>query len=164
MASQKTHTVKKRRRREGKTNYAKRLKLLQSRLPRFVVRVTNTQIIAQIIEYGENGDKVVAGVCGSDIKKLGWAHSRKNVPAGYLAGKALAKKLKEKKYSAKEFVLDTGLHTHRKGSRIYSVLKGFVDGGMNVPCDESVFPSEERLKGEHIQNSKVKEDMGKINI
>jgi large subunit ribosomal protein L18 len=38
-----------RRRREGKTNYYKRLKLIRSGKPRLVVRRTNKYIIAQIV-------------------------------------------------------------------------------------------------------------------
>ena len=48
-----------RRRREGKTDYRKRLKLLLSRKPRLVVRKSLNNIIAQIVEYDEKGDRVV---------------------------------------------------------------------------------------------------------
>lgn len=40
-----------RRRREGKTNYHKRLKLLKSKKPRLVVRKTLNHHIAQIVVY-----------------------------------------------------------------------------------------------------------------
>ena len=52
--------VKPRRRREGKTNYRKRLKLLRSRKVRVVIRksLKNTQI--QLIEYKEDGDNILA--------------------------------------------------------------------------------------------------------
>ena len=50
------------RKREGKTNYKKRLKLLQSRTTRLVIRKSNKHIIAQLTNYYPDGDKVVVGV------------------------------------------------------------------------------------------------------
>ena len=49
-----------------------------------------------------------------------------------------------------EAVLDIGLQTSSKGSRIYSVLKGVLDAGISVPHSDSVLPDEERIKGKHI--------------
>ncbi|HLC81226.1 MAG TPA: 50S ribosomal protein L18, partial [Candidatus Nanoarchaeia archaeon] len=48
MAGQKPRTVLYRRRRELKTDYHKRLKLLSSSKPRLVVRFTNRKIISQV--------------------------------------------------------------------------------------------------------------------
>ena len=47
------------RRRKGLTDYRKRLKLVKSGLPRFVVRKTNRYIIVQITESKAGGDKVL---------------------------------------------------------------------------------------------------------
>ena len=33
---------------------------------------------------------------------------------------------------------------------MYAALKGVIDSGMTVPHDPIVFPSDERIKGEHI--------------
>ena len=33
---------------------------------------------------------------------------------------------------------------------MFAALKGMVDGGLEVPHSEDIFPSEERLSGEHI--------------
>ena len=51
--------VKPRRRREGKTDYRKRLCLLRSGKTRLVVRksLKNTQI--QFVQYKEDGDKII---------------------------------------------------------------------------------------------------------
>ena len=54
------------------------------------------------------------------------------------------------KKEIKEAILDLGLYPSTKGSRIYACVKGVLDAGLNIPCDESIFPSEERIKGLHI--------------
>jgi len=50
-----------------------------------------------------------------------------------------------------EALVDIGITTSIKGSKIYSVVKGLRDGGLKIPADEKMFPSEERIKGEHIK-------------
>ena len=54
----KQRKIDKRRRREHKTNYTKRLILLKGKVPRLVVRKTNKYIILQIIESSHAQDKV----------------------------------------------------------------------------------------------------------
>ena len=48
-----------------------------------------------------------------------------------------------------------------KGGRIFSVVKGLIDGGLDIPANEVVFPSEERLSGEHLGDN-VKSMVEKI--
>ena len=50
--------------------------------------------------------------------------------------------------SEKEAVLDIGRHP--KSSRLFAALKGAVDAGLSVPHSEKVLPSDERIKGKHI--------------
>ena len=47
-----------RRKRKGKTNYKKRLKLLLSNKPRLVIRPFIKNIIAQIVEYHPNSIRI----------------------------------------------------------------------------------------------------------
>ena len=56
MASGSNYKVAFRRRREGKTDYAARAKLLHLDTPRLVVRVSNANVIVQVIEYASNGE------------------------------------------------------------------------------------------------------------
>jgi len=142
------YRVKFRRRREGKTNYRKRLKLLLSRKPRLVVRITNSKVIAQLVEYNPEGDRVVAAVDSSMLRSFGWKGDLNNTPAAYLTGLLIAKKALSKGIS--EAVLDIGLHSPTKGSRVFAVLRGAVEGGMEVPHSPEVFPDDSRIKGEHI--------------
>lgn len=145
----KQRTVRFRRKREGKTNYGKRLNLLLSNKPRVVVRRSLKNIIVQIIEYKESGDNVIVSVSSKELeKKYGWKTSKGNVPSAYLIGLLAGKKAVEK--GLKEAVLDTGFITSTKGSRVYAVLKGIVDGGLNVPHSKGILPSDDALKGSNI--------------
>ena len=61
-----------RRRREGRTDYRRRLQLLKSELPRAVVRKTNTGMVVQVYKYTDRGDEIVASAVANELKKLGW--------------------------------------------------------------------------------------------
>jgi len=148
MGSATRYTVRKRRRREGKTNFRRRLELLKGRQNRLVIRKTNKQIILQIVKYEPDGDKVLLTTKSAELKKLGWRYSCKSIPAAYLAGMLLAKNAKEHKVTGA--VLDLGLQTPIHGNKLFSALKGVIDGGLNVPATDSVFPSEDRITGKHI--------------
>jgi large subunit ribosomal protein L18 len=160
MATRKPKTVLYRRKREGKTSYPKRLRLIKSGKSRLVVRITNQRVIGQIIDFTEKGDKIIAGVDSSSLKKEGWEHGNKNIPAAYLTGLMLGKKAL--KNGCKEAILDTGFKSFLKSGKIAAFLKGVVDSGLNVPHgEEKVFPTEDRLTGKHI-NEKLSADVDKI--
>lgn len=140
--------TQKRRRRENKTDYKARRILLVSGLPRIVVRMTNKHFILQAVESHEAQDKVLATVTSKDLLKNGWSEEKKgslkSIPAGYLTGILMAKKLGKGKY-----IMDLGMARTGKGGRIFSVVAGLVEGGLDIPANEKVFPSEDRLMGEH---------------
>ena len=138
------------RKRVGKTNYRKRLRLLLAGKPRLVVRKSLKNMIAQIVQYNEDGDKVILSAHTSELKKYGYEGSKGNVPASYLVGLLVGGKAKKK--DIKELVLDIGLQNSIKGSRIYSVLKGCVDNGLNIPHSKEVLPKEDRINGKHIKD------------
>ncbi len=138
------------RKRQGKTDYRKRLKLLLADKPRLVVRKSLKNISAQIIEYGEKGDKVILSANSSELKKYGYQGSRGNLPASYLVGLLIGAKGKKKGVGG--LVLDIGLQKSIKGSRVYSVLKGCIDGGLDIPHSQDILPSEERITGKHIKD------------
>ncbi|MGC8628847.1 MAG: 50S ribosomal protein L18 [Candidatus Micrarchaeia archaeon] len=119
--------VKFKRRREGATDYYKRLALVKGGLYRVVVRKTNRRIIGQVIEYNPEGDKVIAGVDSSMLKKYGWP-SRANKATAYLTGMLLAKRFKENK----ECILDIGLNSSVKNSLPFVFAKGCADAGMKI--------------------------------
>ena len=149
MAKGPSYNVPYRRRREGKTNYHRRKRLLLSGLPRLVARKTNKHIIAQMITASIEGDKVIASAHSSELrKKYGWLGSLKNLPAAYLTG--LLAGFKAKKAGIEKAILDVGVKKPNPGSRIYAGLKGVLDAGVNIPHDPEVLPDESRLRGEHI--------------
>ncbi len=143
-----------RRKREGKTNYKKRLKLLQGGMLRLVIRRSSKNIITQIIEYNPKGDKVLVSASSKELEKFGWKCSRSNMPAAYLTGFLLGKKAMNKKFG--RIVLDLGLAKMIKGGRICAALKGCLDAGLDVICDQSILPPDERIRGKHISDYAIK--------
>ena len=142
------------RRSTGQTDYHRRLKLLRSGTPRAVVRITNTQVICQLISYQEDGDRIISAADGKSLRgKYAWPAkaSTKSVPAAYCTGYALAKQVQKSGHD--EAVLDIGLAASTSGNRVFAALKGMVDGGLSVPHSEEIFPSEDRLAGAHIDKS-----------
>ncbi len=149
-----TYRIHFRRRREGKTNYRKRLKLLLSGKPRLVYRKTLKYIIGQIIDFDKKGDKTLVGITSKILRKYGWKFACDNTPASYLTGYLLGKIALSK--GINEAILDIGLYTSTKGGRMYAFAKGAIDAGLNVPCSEEMFPSEERIKGLHVNEEVAK--------
>lgn len=155
MATGPRYTVRFRRRRESKTNYARRKKLLIKGVPRLVMRRSNKYITAHITDYNQIGDKTLVFAHSFELKKLGWKHDCKNLPAAYLTGLLIGKKAV--KAGIKEAILDLGIHSITKGSRLFSALKGVVDAGLKITHDPKMFPSEERITGKHISDALSKD-------
>tara|TARA_B100000674_G_scaffold255796_1_gene210913 strand:+ start:1470 stop:1961 length:492 start_codon:yes stop_codon:yes gene_type:complete len=147
------------RRRKGVTNYRKRLALLKSGLPRAVVRFTNSKVMIQISNFEGKGDRVLASATSADLEKIGWKNSKTNLPASYLSGKLAAKNAI--KAGVSSAVLDIGRITPISGNRAFAVLKGLVDGGLEIPHSESSYPSDDRINGSHI-SEKIVKDFDKV--
>ena len=148
MSTSPTYKVKFRRRRESKTDYRKRLALLKSGKERLVVRKGNNSVTVEVVSYEPKGDKVRAFFTSVGLRKLGWKGHTGNLPSAYLAGYACGRKAV--KAGVKEAVLDIGLLSPVHGSRPFAALKGAIDAGLKIPCDQNVFPKEDRIKGKHI--------------
>lgn len=137
-----------RRKRSGRTDYSRRLKLLKSGKHRLVIRKSNRHIIAQIIDYNENGDIVIASAHSSELEKFGWTFSTSNTPAAYLTGLLCGFRGYSK--GIKDAILDIGLNPSVRGSKICGAFKGAIDSGLEIPHDGAIFPDENRIRGEHI--------------
>lgn len=137
-----------RRRRNGLTDYRKRVKMIMSGKPRMVIRKTNSYGLAQIIEAKINGDVIIVSAHTRELKKYGWKYSFKNVPAFYLLGLLIG--YRALRSGVKEAILDIGLHEPSKGAKVFFSAKGAVDAGLKVPFSEEKLPSDDRIKGEHI--------------
>ena len=130
-----TYSILFRRRREGKTNYAKRLALVKSGKTRLVVRRSNSGIIVQFVAFEPNGDKTRS--CGSNSaeKTSGLVFKEKClycISCGSLCRK------RGKKKNITEFVVDFGLALPTKGGILLSALKGVVDAGLSAQVGEGV--------------------------
>lgn len=196
--------VKLRRRREGKTDYRQRHKLItqdknkyQSPKYRLVVRFSNKYVTAQIIYAEIIGDKVLCAASSKELGKYGAKVGLKNYSASYATGLLLARRLltqlglnevyegndevtgqvvstksdgrtyfvnevDEEKRPFRCF-LDVGTKNTTTGSKIFAVMKGASDGGLDVPHNFKRFPGytkdtksydaeahKARIMGEHI--------------
>ncbi|KAK7073381.1 ribosomal protein L5 [Halocaridina rubra] len=168
--------VKFKRRREGRTDYyARRRLVVQAKNKyntpkyRMIVRITNTDVISQIAYARIEGDVVIASAYGHELRKYGLKVGLTNYAACYCTGLLLArrilKKLKldqlyegqkdvdgemynvedvEKGPGAFRANLDIGLARTTTGAKIFAVMKGAVDGGIDIPHSEKRFPGYDR--------------------
>ncbi len=136
-----------RRRREHKTDYRHRKNLLMSSLPRAVVRCTSRNTTIQFAKFEPTGDIILASANTKELSKMGWKKATGNTSSAYLVGYLAGVRAKK---VAPKAVLDIGLHSPTKGSKVFSALKGMLDAGIDIPHDEVVFPPDERISGSHI--------------
>ena len=138
-----------RRRREGKTDYRVRLRLLKSGTPRAVVRLSERRVRVALVAYDPTGDRVVAA---ADSRELGGiefpATSFASTPAAYLT--AYLAGMRAKAHGTAAAVLDAGLRRPTEGGRLAAALKGLLDAGIEIPHGEGGFPSADRLNGTHL--------------
>lgn len=133
------------RKRQGKTDYKKRLSLLKSNKLRLVVRKSLKNIIIQIIKYEPNGDKILISAYSNQLKKFGWRYHKGNTPSAYLTG--LLCGLKAKKQNISEVILDLGLIPSIKNCVCYAAVKGALDAGLKIPLSKEILPPENRING-----------------
>jgi large subunit ribosomal protein L18 len=138
-----------RRRREGKTDYRYRLKLLKSGTPRAVVRLSGNRVIVSLTGYDPKGDRVLAAAESPELGRIGFPESSfTSTTASYLTGYLAG--LRAKGVGANEAVLDVGLRHPSQGGRLLGALKGLLDAGVEIPHGEGAFPSNDRLNGKHL--------------
>ena len=146
MAKGPRYRVPYRRRREKKTDYAARRVLATADRPRFVVRASGRNILVQVVRSEIEGDYVIAQASSKELKKsYGWNASGKNVPAAYLLGLIAGKKAKAA--GVEHAILDIGLKRATAGNKVFAVVKGALDAGLDVPCDSDIIPPPERING-----------------
>lgn len=131
------------RRREQKTDYRKRLRLVISGKTRLVVRISNKYINCQFIDYEPDGDLTRISFNSKELNDYGFKGG-KNLQSAYLSGLKAGKMALEA--GIKEAILDIGLNRSIKNSRLYAALKGAVEAGIKIPHDAVILPSDELLK------------------
>lgn len=141
------------RRKENKTDYSKRLKLLKGETPRVVFRKTNKYIIAQYIRSKEAKDSVEIEVNSKKLLKKEWPEefkgSLKSIPAAYLTGYWMGFLIKKEKKETP--IVDFGMIRMLHKTKTYAFLKGLSDSGVKIQCDKEFFPEEEKIKGKNLK-------------
>ena len=138
-----------RRRREGRTDYRVRLKLLQSGRPRAVVRLSSRRVRVSLVGYDPKGDRVLAMADSSELGRIDFpSTSLASTPAAYLT--AYLAGLRAKASGEDAAVLDLGISHPTAGGRLSAALKGLLDSGLEIPHGEEGFPGADRLGGSHL--------------
>lgn len=136
-----------RRRREGRTDYYFRLRLLRGGEARAVIRRSAKNLTVQFAEFDMEGDRILASATSKKLHEMGWEHSCSSIPAayltGYMAGKAALKA------GIEYAVVDLGPQNPQKGGVLFAAVAGLCDAGMDIPHGD-VFPVKDRLLGKHI--------------
>jgi large subunit ribosomal protein L5e len=131
---------------------------------RLVVRFTCTRVIAQVVYSTIQGDKVFCSADSNELRRFGLTAGLSNYASSYATGLLVARRLLKKvgldsiyagnttvgkDYDADQdqkdrrpfkVILDVGLKSTSTGSKVFSVLKGVADGGVNIPHSTSRFP------------------------
>jgi large subunit ribosomal protein L5e len=172
--------VKWRRRREGKTDYYFRKRMIcqdkrkyNSPKYRIVVRLSKRNIICQFVNSNIEGDRVINAFYSNKLLSFGIPFGLTNFPSAYACGIFLSKKILARKNidikhsyinipnTTKAF-LDIGLARATAGHKVFACMKGVIDGGIYVPHSEKKYPGytvekgfdpialKLRIKGEHI--------------
>lgn len=154
---------------------------------RLVVRFTNRDIIAQVVAATVTGDNVLTSAYAHELPRYGVKAGLTNYAAAYCVGLLCARRMLQKlgldeKYKGVEEVtgemfeieedddrrpfralLDVGIVNTTTGHKVFAVMKGAVDGGLDVPHNEKRFPAytkdegfdaevlKSHIFGEHVQ-------------
>ncbi|RQG91358.1 50S ribosomal protein L18 [Natrarchaeobius halalkaliphilus] len=148
MATGPRYKVPMRRRREVRTDYHQRLRLLKSGKPRLVARKSNKHTTAQLITPGPQGDETLASAYSGDLEEYGWEAPTSNISAAYLTGLLAGKRAVDA--GLEEAVLDIGLNTATPGNKVFALQEGAIDAGLEIPHNDSVLADWSRTRGEHI--------------
>jgi len=164
MKTRKVYLSRYRRKREKKTDYRRRLKLLKSGSPRLVVRPSTHIMSVQVIAYDQNGDRTLAEASSKELSKFGWKGDEDNVAASFLTGLLLARKVGEKGLKFEKLIPDLGMHAPHKGGKVFALLMGAAEGGLPVSMSEDVELDESALRmeplAEYTRELKEKDPQG----
>jgi large subunit ribosomal protein L5e len=131
---------------------------------RFVVRLSNRDIVCQIAYAKLAGDVILGAAYSHELPRYGMPTGLTNYAAAYATGLLLARRVLAKlnladKYQGKADIngedfnvvplddgpnpfcalLDVGLRRTTTGARVFGAMKGACDGGLNIPHTERRF-------------------------
>jgi len=171
--------VKFKRRRQCKTDYHARKRLIiqdknKYKTPkyRFVVRITNRDIVCQIFSADLTHDVCMQAAYAHELPRYGVKVGLTNYAAAYCTGLLLARRVNSKlgldyegctDVDGEDFnveadpegkapfkaLLDVGLRRTTTGARLFGALKGACDGGLDVPHNDRRFPGSECNVGDY---------------
>lgn len=178
--------VKFKRRRQCKTDYVARTAMITQdknkyKTPkyRFVVRITNKDVICQIFSSDLTHDVCLASAYAHELRRYGITLGLTNYAAAYATGLLLARRVNVKYGLAEEYtgndnidgadynveagperapfkaLLDVGLTRTTTGARVFGALKGACDGGIDVPHKDRRFPGSKREEGAWVADPEV---------
>jgi len=166
----KRYQVKFKRRRQCKTDYYARQRLIitdknkyQTPKFRFVVRFTNKDVICQVFSADMTHDVCLASAYAHELKRYGVKLGLTNWSAAYCTGLLLARRINAKlgldyegqvEADGEDFnveaddegkrpfkaYLDVGLRRTTTGSKLFACMKGACDGGLDIPHNDRRFP------------------------
>lgn len=128
-----------------------------------------------------NGDKVLCAAESEELKRFGVTAGLTNYSAGYCTGLLIARRLLkqvglDEMYQGNDTIngeyfnvyddmqdrrpfkaiLDVGLAPTTTGARVFAVMKGACDGGINCPHNTKRFPGYQRAQVEEVKNKRGK--------
>lgn len=128
-----------------------------------------------------NGDKVLCAAESDELKRFGLTAGLTNYAAAYCTGPLIARRLLkqvglDEMYAGNDTIngeyfnvdddmqdkrpfkalLDVGLAPTTTGARIFAVMKGACDGGINCPHNTKRFPGYQRAQVEEVKNKRGK--------
>lgn len=132
--------------RKNKTNYRKRKAILISKQNFITIKVSNENIYCQLIKPNIKGDIVITYSNSKELSKYKWNGSNNNLPASFLVGLLLGKKMLGKSISTA--IIYTGKTSFT--SKVAACIKGISASGVSIPLSEDSMPDENRISGSHI--------------
>jgi len=181
----KRYQVKFKRRRQCKTDYYARQRLIiqdknKYKTPkyRFVVRITNRDIVCQVFSADMTHDVCMVAAYAHELPRFGVKVGLTNYAAAYCTGLLLARRVNKKlgldyegveEVDGEEFhveadpegkapfraLLDVGLRRTTTGARIFGALKGACDGGLDIPHNDRRFPGTEEINHDFTANAEI---------
>jgi len=171
--------VKYKRRRECKTDYYARRRLIiqdknKYKTPKYrlCVRFSNKDITCQIFSADMTHDVCLMAAYSHELKRYGITLGLTNYAAAYATGLLLARRVNTKlnldyegqtEVDGEDFnvevdaegkapfkaLLDVGLKRTTTGSKLFGALKGACDGGLDIPHNDRRFPGTKKNGGDY---------------
>ena len=108
--------------------------MLKSGLHRIVIRKSINDIRVQVVQYDRKGDITRLEDRASSLKRLGWKAHCANMPAAYLIGYKIGRKMLAS--GIKQAVADIVLQSTTKGNSLFAVVRGAKDAGIGINLGE----------------------------